>query len=205
MDAADRAAGPPAGRALSPPDPAGPAGAGVAEVPLAGDPGGAFRGALSRFPTGVTVLTTLVEGMHQGLTANSFTSVSLDPPLVLVCVQRSARFHDAVLRAGVWGVSVLTAQMRAVSEVFARHGRPWHPGQFDPYPHHVGERTGCLLLDEAAATFECRTWATCDGGDHTVVIGEVLAFADRSAGRPPLLYAEGDYRLLPPSGPNRPD
>lgn len=181
-----------------------PTGKAFDDLVAAGDGDGAesvaFRAALSRFPTGVTLLTTLADGMHQGLTANSFTSVSLVPPLVSVCVQRSARFHDVVLRAGVWGVSVLTAGMEPVSQRFARHGRPWRPDQFDPFPHRVGPRTGCLLLDAAAATFECRTWATCDGGDHTVVLGEVLAFTDAGGTAVPLVYADGDYRDLPPDG-----
>jgi flavin reductase (DIM6/NTAB) family NADH-FMN oxidoreductase RutF len=161
----------------------------------------AVKNALGSFPTGVTLVTTVHEGAHQGLTANSFTSVSLEPLLVLVCVQRSARFHDLVLASGRWGVSVLSDRLEEVSRIFAVHGRAWTEDQFAPFPHRVGEASGCLLLTEAAATFECATLATAPGGDHTIVIGEVLAFAAGPPGAAPLVYAGGNYRRLPPLRP----
>ena len=83
-----------------------------------------FRGALSRFASGVTVVTTVLDGIDHAMTASAFTSVSLDPPQVLVCSQRTSRFHEAVLESGVWGVSILSDRGRAASAWFAHSGRP---------------------------------------------------------------------------------
>lgn len=158
----------------------------------------AFRRAVGRFPTGVTLCTTVTaSGTHHGITANSFTSVSLDPVLVLVSIEKVARFHDEVLRSRVFGVSVLGAEHEAVSRRFARRGRPETLDQFDGVPHGFGAETGCILLSEALAVFECRVWSQCDGGDHTLVVGEVLTLATpRPETSPPLLYHEARYRSL---------
>ncbi len=111
---------------------------------------------MGRFATGVTVVTARVGAIDHAMTANAFASVSLEPLLVLVCVEREARFHDAVVEAGRWGVSVLDGSARAVSEWLATRGRPLH-GQLDRVPHHYGPVTGAALLDASLATMECRT------------------------------------------------
>jgi flavin reductase (DIM6/NTAB) family NADH-FMN oxidoreductase RutF len=156
-----------------------------------------YRRVVGRFATGVTVVTTVLDGQHHALTANSFTSVSLDPFLVLFCPERIARFHDAVLAAGVFGVSVLAQGQQASSRRFAARGRPLD-GQFDGVPHTVGARTGTVLLDGALSTLECRTVSTTDAGDHTVVIGEVLGLGVPSPAAEPLLYYEGRYGTFRP-------
>lgn len=153
-----------------------------------------FKSVVGRFATGVTVVTAHAGGRHQALTANSFTSVSLEPALVLVCIQKSARFHRAILESGVWAVSVLGAHQEEVSRAFALHGRPWSADQFDPYPHAPGPVTGAILFTDALATLECRTYSTADAGDHTVVIGEVLGLSVLRPEGAPLLYLDGDYR-----------
>ena len=155
------------------------------------------RRVVGRFATGVTVVTTVLDGQHHALTANSFTSVSLDPFLVLFCPERIARFHDAVLAAGVFGVSVLARDQRESSRRFAARGRPLD-GQFDGVPHSVGPRTGTVLLDGALSTLECRTVTTADAGDHTVVIGEVLGLGVPLPTGEPLLYYEGRYGTFRP-------
>src|ERR1700710_1785832 len=94
----------------------------------------AYRRAMGRFATGVTVVTARAGDIDHAMTANTFTSVSLEPLLVLICVEREARFHDAVIEAGQWGVSVLDGSARAVSEWLATRGRPLH-GQLDRAPH----------------------------------------------------------------------
>ena len=151
-----------------------------------------YRRVVGRFATGVTVVTTVLDGQHHALTANSFTSVSLDPFLVLFCPERVARFHDAVLASGVFGVSVLAQGQQELSRRFAARGRPLE-GQFDGVPYTVGAHTGTVLLDGALASLECETVTTTDAGDHSVVIGRVLGLGVPSPAGAPLLYYEGRY------------
>ncbi len=157
----------------------------------------AFRAALARFATGVTVVTTVADGLDHAMTANSFTSVSLDPLLVLVCVEQEARFHDAILESGQWGVSVLDDSSRLASTWFATRGRPLH-GQLDRHPHSRGPVTGVALLEASLATLECRTTAVHDGGDHTIVVGEVLSVSLPQPEASPLLWFRGHYHRLGP-------
>ena len=154
-----------------------------------------YRDAISRFPTGVTVVTAHVGARHHGMTANSLTSVSLDPVLVLICVDRSARLHELILAAGEWAVSVLAADQEHVSRLFAEPGRP--SGEtIRAVPHHYGQLTGAMLLDDALATFECRTVAAHGGGDHTMLLGEVLSLALPHPDAHPLVYYRGGYTSL---------
>ncbi|NHC45751.1 flavin reductase family protein [Motilibacter aurantiacus] len=159
-------------------------------LPVPPDPD-AFRRVVGRFATGVTVLTTTWGGNDYGMTANAFTSVSLDPLLVLVCVDIEARFHDAAVSAGVWGVSILGQHDRATAGWLATRGRPLH-GQLERVPFVRGAATGVPLLSTALATLECTTHAVHDGGDHSILVGEV-----RSAATPaddePLLWYRGQY------------
>lgn len=154
-----------------------------------------YRRVVGRYATGVTVVTTVADGVHHAMTCNSFTSVSLDPVLALFCADKSARLHDAVLRSGVAGVSVLAAHQEDLSRWFATSGRSVQ-GQFDRVPHSTGPATGTVLLDEALATFELRTTSTVDAGDHTVVVAEVLGVATPHPEVDPLLYVAGAYRTL---------
>jgi flavin reductase len=155
-----------------------------------------FREAMSLFTTGVTLLTTrAADGTDQGMTVNTFTSVSLDPVLVLVSVEHASRLHGAVLDSGLWGVSVLGEDAEHVARRFARRGHDTTHA-LAGVPHHRGHRTGALLLDGALATFECRTWSVTPGGDHTVLIGEVLALGVPSPQTPPLVWYRGRYVRL---------
>ncbi|MGW4791381.1 flavin reductase family protein [Nonomuraea sp. NPDC004297] len=156
------------------------------------DPG-TYRKVVGRFATGVAIVTTRLDGVDHAMTINSFTSVSLDPLLVLFCAEKVARFHDAVLEAGVWGVSVLPASMEDASRFFAHRGRPLN-GQLARWPHRHGE-SGVALFDGAAATVECATTAVHDGGDHSIVVGAVTALGTPSDDKP-LLYHEGRYKSL---------
>ncbi|GGS65531.1 flavin reductase [Planobispora rosea] len=153
----------------------------------------AYRRAVGRFATGVAIVTTRLGGTDYAMTVNSFASVSLDPLLALFCVEKIARFHGAVLSAGVWGVSVLRDTAEDASRFFAHRGRPIE-GRLKGHPHHHG-RLGVALFDDALATVECRTAAVHDGGDHSIVVGEVVAVATPADGSP-LLYHEGRYRRL---------
>ncbi|KHL10811.1 UNVERIFIED_CONTAM: reductase [Mumia flava] len=158
----------------------------------------AFRDALGRFASGVTVATTVADGVDHAMTASAFCSVSLDPPLVLLVVDHRNRFHDAVLSSGTWGVSILSEDGQDDGTWLAQRGRPLE-GQLDEVPHHRGAATGAALLDRAIAWLECRTWQTYDGGDHTIVVGEVVAATasrGESASERPLLYYRSHYGSL---------
>jgi flavin reductase (DIM6/NTAB) family NADH-FMN oxidoreductase RutF len=154
-----------------------------------------YRRVVGRFATGVTVVTTLLDGEQHAMTCNSFTSVSLEPVLVLFCAEKVARFHDAVLASGTWAVSVLGQGQEDVSRHFAARGRSLED-QFDQRPHAVGSITGAAVLEGAIAALECRTVSTTDAGDHTVVIGEVLGLGVPDPAGEPLLYYEGRYRAF---------
>lgn len=155
-----------------------------------------YRRAVARFATGVTVVTTVTGSRHFALTANSFTSVSLDPLLVLVGIQKTSRFHAEVLASGVWGISVLAADMQEASRFFASQDRYDAQDPFDGWKCGQGSETSVMLLDGAIATFECRTVLAYEGGDHTLLLGEVLALDAPRPRADPLLYYGGQYRSL---------
>jgi flavin reductase (DIM6/NTAB) family NADH-FMN oxidoreductase RutF len=154
-----------------------------------------YRRAMGRFATGVTMLTTRTRDVDYAMTASALTSVSLEPLLLLVCIEREARFHDVVLEAGIWGVSVLTVGDRAGADWLATRGRPLH-GQLDRIPHHHGPRTGVALLDGALSTFECRTTAVHPAGDHSIVVGEVVSVTSEPHPGEALVYYRGRYGSL---------
>jgi flavin reductase (DIM6/NTAB) family NADH-FMN oxidoreductase RutF len=154
-----------------------------------------FKTALGRFATGIVVVTTTVRGEDHAMTASAFTSVSLDPPVVLVCVEKVARFHESVLEAGVWGVSVLGEDATQTATWFATRGRPLH-GQFDGLKVLRGPRTGVPLLGDALSTLECVTRSVHDGGDHTVVLGDALSVAVPAPQGTPLVYWSGGYHAV---------
>lgn len=158
----------------------------------------AFRRVVGHFATGVTVVTTYSEGRHYAMTANSFTSVSLDPVLALVAVETKARFHDAVLSSGSFAVNVLAEDQEDVSRWFATRGRPHDESYMGSWPLVSGPATGSALVEGALVTLECRTYATHPGGDHTLLVGEVVAMGDPREGVGPLVYFRGTYRRLWP-------
>ena len=175
--------------------PGGGAADGTAAAPAVLVDSSDYRRAIARFATGVTIVTTQVDGLDVAMTVNSLTSVSLNPLLVLFCADKSARFHGSVLRTGLWAVSVLGVGDESASRWFATRGRP-DEARLGDYPTSPGPQTGLPLLDSGIAFLECRTWATHDAGDHTVVIGEVLAVDSPVERQPPLLYFESRYGVL---------
>jgi flavin reductase (DIM6/NTAB) family NADH-FMN oxidoreductase RutF len=153
-----------------------------------------FRRAAGQFASGIVVVTT--RGGH-AMTVSAFTSVSLDPPLVLFCAEKIARFHDAVLAEGTWAVSVLAEDNEKTARWLATRGRPLD-GQLDGVAHHPGSVTGAPVLDDALAVLECRTTAVHDAGDHSIVVGQVEAASGPSdpGERGPLVHFSGAYRRL---------
>jgi flavin reductase (DIM6/NTAB) family NADH-FMN oxidoreductase RutF len=155
-----------------------------------------FRLAMGRFATGVTVLSTFAGGHDHAMTANALTSVSIEPLLVLVSVEVDARFHDAIIESGVWGISVLSAAQRPVAEWLSTQGRPLH-GQLDRIPHVRGPKTGVALVDGALAHLELRTTAVHPAGDHSIVVGEVLSISSHQHPGDALVYYRSRYQALP--------
>lgn len=153
-----------------------------------------FRLAMGRFATGVTILTTVTQGHDHAMTANAVASVSMDPMLVLACIEVDARFHDAVTESGRWGISVLDAAQRPTAEWLATQGRPLH-GQLDRVPHHRGT-TGVALLDGALATIECQTTDIHPAGDHSIVVGEVVSLGVAEHPGAALTYYRSRYGSL---------
>lgn len=152
-----------------------------------------FRRALGRFGAGISVVTLPARPFAHGITVNALCSVSLDPPLLLICVDRSARAHDLIPSAGVWAVNLLSATQRPLSDHFAR---TW-TGEADPFegiPHEIGA-LGAPLLEGCLARAECRLVRTLDGGDHSIYVGEVVD-GNVTADGAPLIYFASRYRTL---------
>ena len=154
-----------------------------------------FRRSASRFASGIVVVSTSLEGVSHAMTATAFTAVSLEPLLVLVCAEKVARFHDAVLATGTWAVSVLGEESEKAAAWLATRGRPLD-GQLDAFRHHAGPVTGAPILDDAISALECRTSAVHDGGDHSIVVGEVVSVTEHRGDGAPLLYYASRYRRL---------
>ncbi len=150
-----------------------------------------FRNALGGFVTGVTVVTTRApDGMPIGITANSFNSVSLDPPLVLFSLDRRAYSLAAFVAAQAFAIHVLADGQGELSRIFARAlADKWTGIDFETWA------TGTPILVGALARFECRTHAIHEGGDHLIFVGEVLRFDHRPEARP-LAYFRGAYAKL---------
>ncbi len=149
-----------------------------------------FRQLLGRFATGVVVITlTTPDGRPHGMTANSLASVSLRPPLLSVSIDHTAAIHDLIIRSDRFVINILAAHQEALSRRFADP----HDDRFDGVGYHVGQYGG-VLLDGALAHIECLRHDTLETGDHTIVVGRVVAGETRE-GRP-LLYYRGGYGAL---------
>lgn len=142
-----------------------------------------FRNAMANFPSGVTVVTTVDdEGVPWGFTASAFSSLSLDPPLILICLEKKAESHSAFHEAQHFAVSILSEGQGDEAMRFARRGT----NKFEGFEHQPGKETGLPLVPNATAHLECRMYDKLPGGDHTILIGEVLTAS--SFERPPLLH-----------------
>ncbi|GGK67898.1 flavin reductase family protein [Amphritea balenae] len=149
-----------------------------------------FRRALSQFPTGVTVITTLdAEGNPVGVTASSFNSVSMDPTLVLWSIDKGAHSLSTFENAEHFAVNVLSRDQVATSNNFASRGEDKFANA--EYTAGLG---GAPVLNDYAAQFECKTWAVYEGGDHLILVGEVLDYRFNDAVEP-LVFARGSYAV----------
>ena len=150
--------------------------------------GNHFRSTLRRFPTGVTVVTTFSDGKPKGFTANAFSSVSAEPPMILICVSRRSRTHPLIAQAGRFCVNILRLEQRELAKRFA--GR-------DPLEPFAGltfrsAQTGSPVIDGALAYLDCTLAEEHTAGTHTIFLGSVVecGYADGS----PLGYFNADYR-----------
>lgn len=146
--------------------------------------GEAFRAVMGQWPSGVTVVTTEHDGERHGMTASSFSSVSLDPPLVSVCIARHLHTHDLITASGRFGVNILSKDQIDHGKRFA--GMLGDVDRFDGV-EAVTAATGVPLLADAVGWVDCEVWRAYDGGDHTIFVGRVLA-ADTPQSAAPLLY-----------------
>ncbi|MFY1677581.1 flavin reductase family protein [Streptomyces sp. WMMC905] len=166
-----------------------------------------FRTALSRLASGVVLVTAqeppldpddpnAPSGEDVGMTATAFLSVSLDPPLVLVSLREGSRMDDLLAERPHWAVSVLAENQRHIAGRFAMKGRVSDRLLFQDIPRVRGAVSGAPLVSGALATLECRTEQRVRAGDHTLVVGRVLAAALPNAEGRPLTYFRGRYRHL---------
>lgn len=152
-----------------------------------------FRSVMRRFPTGVTVMTVRDGRVIHGMTANSFTSVSLTPTLILVCVINGSTTMGLVTRVKKFALNILSAEQRDLAQRFAKQV-PVPPYPFADIPFH-SEVTGSPIFDECIAFLDCEVRAEYLAGDHTIYVGEVVAQGfGRSKGAAPLLWLDGTYK-----------
>ena len=150
-----------------------------------------LRDALGCFATGVTVVTCVSEGGEPaGLTVNSFTSVSLEPPLLLVCLHKQAASATALIAAPYFAINVLQTEQQPASITFSTRVED----RFGTTPWSSGE-AGAPILKDSLCVFECERYAVYDGGDHHILVGHVVK-ASFDASLDPLLYFRGSYRRL---------
>lgn len=155
-----------------------------------------YRDVLARFASGVVVVTTgsgSDSGGFHGVTVSAFCSVSIDPPLVLACIDRQIQSHGLIAQAPVFAVNILSREQSFLAEQFS--GRtPLADPEFLRVPHRIGQ-LGVPLIEDAVAWIECRAWARYDGGDHTIFVGEVVSL-ETGAQDDPLIYFDRSFTEL---------
>ena len=151
---------------------------------------------MSHFASGVTVVTALADGRRHAMTATAVCAVSLEPPLILVCVSHTSRFHSAVRAADGWAVSILADSQSELARHFSRRGRILET-QFDGIDHDPAPHSGAPVLRGCLVWMDLRTHAVHDGGDHDIVVGELMATGPEAAPGGPLTYYQGFYHRGP--------
>ncbi len=150
-----------------------------------------FRRALGGWASGVTVITSGRAPDFHGMTASSFASLSLNPPLILVCVDNRAHMRALLDTVGAFTVNILAADQGEVSRYFANRNRPAPPEEMAAIPYTVGA-TGTPQITGAAAALDCTVEQVADGGDHRIYMGRIIA-ADVREEAEPLLFYRGQY------------
>jgi flavin reductase (DIM6/NTAB) family NADH-FMN oxidoreductase RutF len=155
-----------------------------------------FRKAMGCFATGITIVTVDDDGKVEGMTANAFTSVSLNPLLVLICVDRQARTHAHLNRRKRFGVNILSEGQRAIADYYARPDRTHDRAERESGARFDRTAHGTPMLHGALAYLECRLQTIQEAGDHTIFIAEVEDVTVHEG--EPLLYFRGEYRKIGP-------
>ncbi|HVU70471.1 MAG TPA: flavin reductase family protein, partial [Ktedonobacteraceae bacterium] len=157
-----------------------------------------FRTTMAHYVTGVTVVTTTLNHTSFGLTVNAFCSVSLDPPLILVSLDQGSQTYAVIRQSSAFAVNVLTQEQEALAMRFAR--KDVLSKTFDDIALRAGETTGVPLFADALASIECRVAQEYPGGDHTLVLGEVVSVHYRTdhLANEPLLYYRSTFRMPTP-------
>jgi flavin reductase len=150
-----------------------------------------FRQAMGCFATGVTIITVDLDGEVHGMTANAFASVSLDPMLVLVCVEHQTKTHAHLHQKKRFGINVLCENQRAISEYYARPERTHEHAEAEAGARFDRTQHGTPMLHGSLAYLECRLRSAQDAGDHTIFIAEVEDVVVRKGN--PLLFFRGEY------------
>jgi flavin reductase (DIM6/NTAB) family NADH-FMN oxidoreductase RutF len=153
-----------------------------------------FRAVLSTFATGVTVVTTSGQNHSYGMTANAFSSVSLDPPLILVCVIANSEGSTQIEQNGCFAVNILHADQEPLSRYFASRDRPRGRDAFREVTHHTSH-TGSPILDGAAGFMDCHLHTNHPAGDHQIFIGEVIELGSNPQHNP-LIFHNGHYHTI---------
>jgi flavin reductase len=149
-----------------------------------------FRAVMGRFATGVTIVSTRLGDELHGMTANAVTAVSLEPPLVLVCIDKAADSHDIIDASGVFALSILGRGQYALSRQLATKENP-ASHRLEGVPHHT-RASGAPIIDGSLAYLDCRIVGRYPGGDHTIFVGEVVDAGWLDGGEP-LVFYEGRY------------
>ncbi len=152
-----------------------------------------FRSIIGHFATGVTVITAAAGEELQGMTANAVSSLSLDPVMVLICVDKSTHTHGVLERGGVFAVNILGEHQEQLSRIFAKRAEP-ELGMLRGQPFRFGA-SGAPILEDCMAFFDCRVADVLQGGDHSIFLGEVI---DQGVvhDMKPLLFYRGKYHAL---------
>ena len=146
------------------------------------------------FASGVTAVTTMLDGRLRGVTVSAFTSVSLDPPLVLIALANQTTLRDMLAKSGIFAVNLLSDDQEFLSERFAARA-PIVNEEFEGVPYSVAV-TGAPILEQSLAWYDCRVEAAHPGGDHTLFVGRVEAMGFSDEGRAPLIYFANRYVRL---------
>ena len=152
-----------------------------------------YRKTLGQFATGVTIITTSNDGKNYGFTANSFTSVSLDPPMVLFCVKKDSFFIEALKKSNVFGINILSQNQVELSNKFANPAI-LNEERFKNV-HVKKSALNCPIIEGSIAFLDCKKERSTKVGDHVIVLGKVIGYK-RLLSEPPLVYFGGGYRNL---------
>lgn len=152
-----------------------------------------FKNTLAAFCSGVTIVTFNSRGAIHGLTVSAFSSLSLEPPLVLICIKKDGTSHALLVETSYFAVNMLSRDQEALCMRFANPSLP-SEARFDDTPYRLAE-TGAPIFEGVLASLECKITDTFDGGDHTIFVGAVLE-AEVHEGREPMVYYKGAFRKI---------